>query len=69
MFLIKKTYVMPRSELVELGEPKMEGQFHISSKKKPSYRKHDFFQQTRSVGLCGNLNDSMLDDARSVGLC
>jgi hypothetical protein len=24
---------MPRSELVELGEPKMEGQFHISSKK------------------------------------
>jgi hypothetical protein len=68
IFFNYKMYIMTRPELVELGAPKMEGQCHISLKK-PSYIKYDFFYQTRSVGLCGNLNGSMLDYAKSVGLC
>jgi hypothetical protein len=29
----------------------------------------DFFHRTRSVGICGYLNGSMLDYANLVGLC
>jgi hypothetical protein len=63
------------SELVELGAPKMEGQYLASRSMSYSiFFKHlfiayDFFQQTTPVGECGNLNSSMLDYARSVGLC
>jgi hypothetical protein len=31
--------------------------------------RHGFFQRTISVGLCGNLNGSMLDYARFVEIC
>jgi hypothetical protein len=68
IFLNLKMYVMTWPELVELGAHEMKGQCHISLKK-PSLIKYGFFKQTRYVGLCGNLNDSMLDYPRSVGLC
>jgi hypothetical protein len=55
-------------ELVELGAPKMEGQCQISIKNFFLIR-HGFFQRTISVGLCGNLNGSMLDYARFVEIC
>jgi hypothetical protein len=42
-----------------LGAPKMQGQCQISI---IFLIKYDFFlQRTRPVGLCGNLNGSMLD--------
>ena len=31
--------------------------------------KYIFFQRTISVGLCGNINGSILDYARSIQIC
>jgi hypothetical protein len=64
------------SELIELGAPKMEGQF-LALRLMSNFIIKNFFlinyvfflQRTKSVGLCGNMNGSMLDYARSVGLC
>jgi hypothetical protein len=73
IFLIKKMRGLTWPELVELGAPKMEGRFLASGSmldfNKLFKIKYGFFQRTRVVGLCGNLNSSMRDYARSIGLC
>jgi hypothetical protein len=38
------------------------------TEKKPSQIKYDFFSELDPLDLCENLNGSMLDYARSVGL-
>jgi hypothetical protein len=55
------------SKLVKLGAPKMEGQCHISINEY-NLIKYNFLQQTKSVEFYENLNGSILDCARSVGL-
>jgi hypothetical protein len=71
-FLNRKMHGLRWPKLVELGASKMEGQFLALGQCQISIiflDKIEFFQRTKSVGLCGNLNGSMLDYARFVELC